>query len=114
MGIGIFDNYGLHDSGSFRLNGAMQAETFHSTIHFSGHVQGVGFRYQVLQIAKEFDVAGFVRNLPDGRVQLEAEGDREEVEGFSREIESRLDMFIRKVERRESMQPPRYKGFGIA
>lgn len=92
----------------------MQADNFHSTLHFSGHVQGVGFRYQVLQIAKEFDVAGFVRNLPDGRVQLEAEGEREEVRGFILEIENRLDMFIRKVERNEVMRPSRHKGFGIA
>src|SRR5215470_10194518 len=38
---------------------------------FSGRVQGVGFRYQTLQLAKGFEVSGWVMNLPDGRVQLE-------------------------------------------
>ena len=47
------------------------ADVHHETVFFSGHVQGVGFRYSVLQIAREFDVAGFVSNLVDGRVQLD-------------------------------------------
>src|SRR5215813_12067767 len=38
---------------------------------FTGRVQGVGFRYQTLQLAKGFEVSGWVMNLPDGRVQLE-------------------------------------------
>ena len=43
-------------------------------IHISGHVQGVGFRYTTHTIANRLAVTGFVRNLPDGRVQLVAEG----------------------------------------
>src|ERR1039458_5768136 len=50
------------------------ADVHHATVFFTGHVQGVGFRYTALQAAKEVEVAGFVTNLPDGRVQLEAEG----------------------------------------
>ena len=46
------------------------ADVHHESVFFSGHVQGVGFRYAVLQVAKEFEVAGYVRNLADGRVQL--------------------------------------------
>ena len=41
-------------------------------VFFEGRVQGVGFRYSVRQLAKGYDVAGWVRNLPDGRVELEA------------------------------------------
>jgi acylphosphatase len=89
-------------------------EIFHCTLHFSGHVQGVGFRYQVLQIAKEFDVSGTVRNLMDGRVLLEAEGDPGEVRAFVHEVEDRLDMYIRKVERAEGTRAPRHKGFIIS
>jgi acylphosphatase len=88
-------------------------QKFQSTLHFSGHVQGVGFRYQVLQVAKEFEVSGFVKNLMDGRVQLEAEGDEEEVRAFVAEVEDRLDMYIRKVERVEGIRPARHKGFII-
>ena len=43
-------------------------------IHYSGHVQGVGFRATAYSIASGLAVTGYVRNLPDGRVQLVAEG----------------------------------------
>lgn len=89
-------------------------EVFHISIHFSGRVQGVGFRYRTLQIAKEFDVSGFVRNLDDGRVQLEVEGDKAEAEGFVAEVSDKLDVYIRKTERNEGVRASRYRGFTIA
>lgn len=51
-------------------------------IIYSGQVQGVGFRYTTKAVAAGFEVAGTVRNLPDGRVELVAEGARAELEGF--------------------------------
>ena len=51
-------------------------------IIYSGHVQGVGFRYTAKTVAAGFAVTGTVRNLPDGRVALAAEGDRDELEAF--------------------------------
>ncbi|HEV2437937.1 MAG TPA: acylphosphatase [Verrucomicrobiae bacterium] len=51
-------------------------------ILYSGHVQGVGFRYTTKTVAAGFEVTGSVRNLPDGRVELIAEGTREELEAF--------------------------------
>ena len=51
-------------------------------IYYSGRVQGVGFRYTVRTVAAGFEVAGTVRNLADGRVELLAEGDRAELEAF--------------------------------
>ncbi len=65
-------------------------------ILYSGHVQGVGFRYTVRQVATGFEVAGTVRNLPDGRVELVAEGQRAELEAFRQAIrEAGLDGLIR-------------------
>jgi acylphosphatase len=51
-------------------------------IFYSGHVQGVGFRYTAKTVAAGFEVSGTVRNLLDGRVELIAEGPREELEAF--------------------------------
>ena len=90
-----------------------QKEIFHSSVYFGGRVQGVGFRYHTLQIAKEFEVSGYVRNLVDGRVQVEAEGEKSEVEGFIAEICDRLSMFIRKTELSENWREPVFRGFTI-
>ena len=49
---------------------------------YQGRVQGVGFRYSVKQIAMGFDVTGWVRNLPDGTVEMQIDGEREQVEAF--------------------------------
>ncbi len=89
------------------------SEIHHETVFFSGHVQGVGFRYTVLQVAREFDVTGYVANLGDGRVQLEAEGAAGEVDRFIRAVHDRMDGFIRKVERTARQRPPQFHGFGI-
>jgi len=48
----------------------------------SGHVQGVGFRYFALHKALEFQIAGWVCNAPDGKVEIEAEGKDRDIETF--------------------------------
>lgn len=53
---------------------------------FEGRVQGVGFRYATKQIAKGFDVIGWVRNLDDGRVEMQIMGEEEEVDEFIEEM----------------------------
>lgn len=66
-------------------------------ILYSGSVQGVGFRYTVKRIATGFEVVGTIRNLPDGRVELVAEGARSELEAFRQAIqESGLEHFVQK------------------
>ncbi|MCX6951232.1 MAG: acylphosphatase [Verrucomicrobia bacterium] len=89
------------------------ADVHHETVYFTGHVQGVGFRYATLQIAKEFEVAGFVRNLPDGRVYVEAEGRPSEVEAFIAGILERMHGFVRKTDRTAAKRPPQFSGFLI-
>lgn len=89
------------------------AAVHHETVFFSGRVQGVGFRYTTLQIAREFEVAGFVRNLVDGRVQLEAEGRRPEIDAFVAAIEERMHGYVRRVERSSEAREPLFSGFAI-
>lgn len=89
------------------------ADVHHETVYFTGRVQGVGFRYTALQIAKEFEVAGFVRNLADGRVHLEAEGRASEVAAFIAGIEERMHGYVRKTERSATLRAPQFSGFAI-
>lgn len=53
---------------------------------YSGNVQGVGFRYTVKSLAPGFEVTGAIRNLPDGRVELIAEGAPAELRAFQQAI----------------------------
>jgi len=88
--------------------------TFRLTAFFSGRVQGVGFRYSTFQIAKGFEVNGFVKNLADGRVELQAEGRDIECRAFLAEIEGELDSFIRKTELKELAGTKQFSDFVIA
>jgi acylphosphatase len=85
----------------------------HATVTFTGHVQGVGFRYATLQVAKEFEVAGYVKNLPDGRVVLEAEGRSRVVDEFVSALGERMHGYVRKTERVQQTRVPEFKGFEI-
>ncbi len=64
-------------------------------VHYSGRVQGVGFRYTVRQIAAGLGVAGFVRNQPDGTVQLVAEGPPRAIECLLGDVKSAMGGYIR-------------------
>ena len=88
-------------------------EIHHETAFFTGRVQGVGFRYSALQAAREFEVAGFVTNLPDGRVLLEAEGAPGEVDAFINAVHERMHGYVRKVDRFTARREPQFSGFSI-
>lgn len=60
-----------------------------------GRVQGVGFRVSAWQKAIECDLKGYVRNLPNGDVELEVEGSESNIEAFIKELEAGLNRFIR-------------------
>lgn len=89
------------------------AEVTHVDVHFEGRVQGVGFRFQTVRVAQEFEVSGYVQNLPDGRVRLEAEGTAEEIEAFVAAVEDRMTGFIRKTEKKAGRRVGQFRGFTI-
>ena len=83
-------------------------------VYYSGHVQGVGFRYTAKTVATGFEVTGVVRNLPDGRVELIAEGVRDELEAFQGAIrEAGLENFIRNESISWSDAAGDFRGFEI-
>ena len=73
----------------------------------------MGFRFTTLQVAREFEVAGYVENLFDGRVCIEAEGGEGEVRDFIAAIEERMQGYIRQVERAGQRRAPQFRGFTI-
>jgi len=81
--------------------------------YFSGRVQGVGFRYTAQNLAEQYDVKGFVRNLPDGRVELVMEGTGEELRRLLEEVKDRMDGFIRKTDVVESPATGEFDRFSI-
>lgn len=65
---------------------------------YSGRVQGVGFRYRTRQIARDFAIHGYVKNLRDGRVELRAEGEEAEIKRFLETIRDSMAENISSVE----------------
>ena len=83
------------------------------TVLYAGNVQGVGFRVTAAQVARPFPVQGYVRNLPDGRVELVAEGPRDQVEAFIAALEREMGGYIRDTRRTESPGIGEFSGFSI-
>ena len=80
---------------------------------FSGRVQGVGFRYTVQDVAGNYDVRGYVRNLPDGRVELVAEGDAAEIGRFLDRIGEKMEGFIKSRSDFDSPATREFEDFSI-
>jgi acylphosphatase len=83
-------------------------------VYYAGAVQGVGFRYTVKQVVAGFEATGTVRNLADGRVELIAEGARDELEAFREAIrESGLSHFIEHEDVHWADAKNEFRGFEI-
>ena len=86
---------------------------FRAHILFSGTVQGVGFRYTTRHFATQLGLKGWVRNLPDGRVEILAEGGRGMLEELSDHLKKRFDGFIKDQQIDFTQSEPHYKSFEI-
>jgi acylphosphatase len=82
-------------------------------VHYSGRVQGVGFRYTARGIAGRFRVSGYVENMPDGRVRLVAEGAQDDVGHFLEAVRIAMAENIRGVEAVERPATGEFDGFEI-
>ena len=83
-------------------------------VFYEGYVQGVGFRWSVRHIAKGFDITGWIRNLADGRVEMQINGEESEVRGFLDAImQSELAAHIRKQTETKQETTVSARGFEI-
>jgi acylphosphatase len=89
------------------------SEVHHEIVHYSGRVQGVGFRYTTVLLSKGYDVSGVVQNLADGRVRMEVEGEKDEVNAFLAAIEERMQGYVRHVDREGGRRAPQFSGFAV-
>jgi acylphosphatase len=83
------------------------------TVYFTGRVQGVGFRYNTASIARRHEVSGFVRNCPDGSVEVVAEGNPQEIDKFLREVRDNFFSNIRNERRDVQDATGEFTGFDI-
>jgi acylphosphatase len=82
-------------------------------IIFSGQVQGIGFRFTAFNMANRHQLTGFVRNLPDGTVEMLTQGTSGAIDDCIRDIKEYFSGYIRKTEIEEIPPNPQYKEFKI-
>ena len=82
-------------------------------IIFSGRVQGVGFRYTAQRIARRYDLAGYVRNLPNGSVEMFAQANSENITECLRDIAESFGSYIRDTNIQDSPPNPNIHSFDI-
>jgi acylphosphatase len=82
-------------------------------IIFSGRVQGVGFRFTALNIANRYELTGYVRNLPDGDVEMLAQGPAEMIDECVRDLQDSFVGSISHVDIEEATPDPKLTDFRI-
>ncbi len=80
---------------------------------YSGRVQGVGFRYTTVSLARRYPLTGYVRNLPDGTVELEVQGELQDVESLLADVAREFDGYIRDVQMQDIPAREAEQGFEI-
>ena len=81
---------------------------------FIGRVQGVGFRYTAHRIAHRHQLTGFVRNLPDGTVEMLAQGPARDIDDCIQDINEYFGDYLRETKIQEIPADPKYKDFRIS
>lgn len=76
----------------------MKQEKVRKHIFFYGRVQGVGFRYYAVQKAKQLGLTGWVKNLYDGSVEMEVEGQEELIDQLIIFLQNRTYIWIERID----------------
>ncbi len=82
-------------------------------IEYRGDVQGVGFRFTAQEVASNFNVVGYVKNLPNGNVEVLVEGEETEIQRFIEALEIKMAYFIRGKNQSVGEGLGKFKGFNI-
>ena len=82
-------------------------------IYFSGTVQGVGFRYTAVHVARRYDVTGYVRNCADGRVECVVEGSAAEIDAFLGDLGEAMRGNIGDQSERKGGWTGEFRSFGV-
>ena len=82
-------------------------------IIFKGRVQGVGFRFTALDVATRYQLTGLVRNLPEGTVEMVAQGSADDIDDCVRDIKESFGGYIRETKIEEVAFNPQYTNFRI-
>ena len=83
------------------------------TVNFQGRVQGVGFRWRVMQVAKLFPCTGYVKNLMDGSVELLVEGEGNEPHRLVNAVNSEMKGYWNKQTIDERVGEAQYSRFEL-
>ena len=83
------------------------------TVVYHGDVHGVGFRYTAVQLARRYDVSGYVRNLPDGQVELLVEGEEAVIGEFLNELAEYFRSYIRSQTQRTASATGSFSSFAV-
>ena len=82
-------------------------------VGFSGTVQGVGFRYTAVRAAGGYDVTGYVRNTPNGEVEIVVEGPADQIDAFLSDVQDRMGGYIRHATQELAEPTGQMDGFTI-
>ena len=82
-------------------------------IIFIGTVQGVGFRFTAHRIANRHNLTGFVRNLPNGTVEMLAQGQSEDIDNCIQDMKESFGGYIRQIRIEDTPADPKYTDFKI-
>ena len=83
-------------------------------LYISGSVQHVGLRYTVLYMCRDLKLTGWVKNLPDGRVELEIQGDVSSLRRFYIELKSQPHIHISHADIVEVPVQPEERAFRLS